>query len=78
MTLNIVGLLLNELSEADNLLQTGGQEQWKILFFATMAVAVLVLRLPGAVLKEQLPRMRNLIVSVCPASDMFEPSAPTS
>ena len=64
MTPNPIGLLHNELSEADMLLQGGEQEQWKVLFFATMAVAVLVLRLPGAVLREQSPRMRNLIVSV--------------
>jgi hypothetical protein len=68
MTANPVGLLLNEISEADSRLQAGTQDQWKVLFFTTMAVAVLVLRLPGAVLREQLPRLRNLIVSVSPNS----------
>jgi DNA-binding transcriptional regulator PaaX len=64
MTPDPLDLLLCETAEMDRRMQADDQKQWKLLFFGTLAIAVLVLRLPGIVLKEQVPKVKNLIVAV--------------
>ena len=57
-------LLLCEIAELDRRLEAEHEARWKLLFFGTLAIAVLVLRIPGVVLKEQIPKLRHLVIAV--------------
>jgi len=64
MTPDPLDLLLCEIAEIDRRLEAEPETPWKLLFFGTLAIAVLVLRIPGVVLKEQVPKLRHLVVAV--------------
>jgi hypothetical protein len=59
-----VDLLHLELTEVEKRLEAKAQDSWKILFFGAMSVVVLILRLPGAVVREQVEKMKFLVVAV--------------